>query len=70
MAGCQSPKGQRTTPSHIETLRLITIIIIIIIIQMDIVLWYKFTQNNHLNKELLETGDAELVEVREYLRIS
>jgi hypothetical protein len=31
--------------------------------QMDLVLWHKFTQNRHLKKELLSTGDAELVEV-------
>jgi len=30
---------------------------------MDLVLWHKFTQNNHLKKELLSTGEAELVEV-------
>ncbi|KAH7929045.1 DUF1768-domain-containing protein [Leucogyrophana mollusca] len=29
---------------------------------MDMVLWYKFTQNKHLKDELLGTGDAELVE--------
>ncbi|KAJ8592276.1 DUF1768-domain-containing protein [Rhizopogon salebrosus TDB-379] len=29
---------------------------------MDLVLWHKFTQNRHLKKELLSTGDAELVE--------
>ncbi|KAI9573928.1 hypothetical protein HD554DRAFT_2319683 [Boletus coccyginus] len=29
---------------------------------MDVVLWYKFTQNEHLKQELLSTGDAELVE--------
>ncbi|KAG1717636.1 hypothetical protein EDB19DRAFT_1922367 [Suillus lakei] len=32
---------------------------------MDLVLWQKFTQNRHLKEELLSTGDAELVEVRE-----
>ena len=31
--------------------------------QMDLVLWHKFTQNEHLKRELLSTGDAELVEV-------
>ncbi|KIJ65304.1 hypothetical protein HYDPIDRAFT_167522 [Hydnomerulius pinastri MD-312] len=30
--------------------------------KMDMVLWHKFTQNKHLNEELLSTGDAELVE--------
>lgn len=30
---------------------------------MDMVLWHKFTQNEHLKRELLSTGDAELVEV-------
>jgi len=29
---------------------------------MDMVLWHKFTQNEHLKRELLSTGDAELVE--------
>ncbi|KIK98136.1 hypothetical protein PAXRUDRAFT_824207 [Paxillus rubicundulus Ve08.2h10] len=29
---------------------------------MDMVLWHKFTQNEHLKEELLSTGDAELVE--------
>ncbi|KAG9312801.1 hypothetical protein JVU11DRAFT_6217 [Chiua virens] len=29
---------------------------------MDVVLWHKFTQNEHLKRELLSTGDAELVE--------
>lgn len=29
---------------------------------MDVALWHKFTQNTHLNNELLSTGDAELVE--------
>lgn len=31
--------------------------------QMDMVLWNKFTQNEHLKRELLSTGNAELVEV-------
>ncbi|KAF9244209.1 hypothetical protein BU15DRAFT_42228 [Melanogaster broomeanus] len=30
--------------------------------KMDMVLWHKFTQNEHLKEELLSTGDAELVE--------
>ncbi|KAG6374827.1 hypothetical protein JVT61DRAFT_4212 [Boletus reticuloceps] len=29
---------------------------------MDLVLWHKFTQNDHLKQELLSTGEAELVE--------
>jgi ribA/ribD-fused uncharacterized protein len=29
---------------------------------MDMVLWNKFTQNEHLKRELLSTGNAELVE--------
>lgn len=30
---------------------------------MDDVLWHKFTQHEDLKRELLATGDAELVEV-------
>jgi predicted NAD-dependent protein-ADP-ribosyltransferase YbiA (DUF1768 family) len=32
---------------------------------MDETLWYKFTQHANLKEELLSTGDAELVEVRD-----
>lgn len=32
--------------------------------QMNIVLYHKFTQNKDLKRELLSTGDAELIEVR------
>lgn len=31
---------------------------------MDETLWHKFTQHSDLKEELLATGDAELVEVR------
>ena len=31
---------------------------------MDVVIYYKFTQHNDLKRELLATGDAELIEVR------
>ena len=34
---------------------------------MDMVLWLKFTQNEHLKRELLSTGDAELVEVSDHI---
>lgn len=30
---------------------------------MDEVLWYKFHQHSDLKKELLDTGNAELLEV-------
>lgn len=33
-------------------------------IQMDETLWYKFTQHSDLKEELLATGEAELIEVR------
>lgn len=32
-------------------------------VQMKTALWYKFNQNNQLKRELLSTGDAELIEV-------
>ena len=31
--------------------------------QMDETLWHKFAQHRNLRIELLETGDAELIEV-------
>lgn len=37
---------------------------------MDMVLWLKFTQNEHLKRELLSTGDAELVEVSDQFPIT
>ena len=37
---------------------------------MDMVLWHKFTQNEHLKRELLSTGDAELVEVSDQIVIN
>lgn len=30
---------------------------------MDVTLWHKFTQHSDLREELLDTGDAELIEV-------
>lgn len=37
--------------------------------QMNIVLYHKFTQNKDLKRELLSTGDAELIEVRAPCRV-
>ncbi len=34
---------------------------------MDEALWHKFTQHGDLKRELLATGDAELIEVMNYL---
>jgi hypothetical protein len=33
-------------------------------VQMEMVLFHKFTQHENLKRELLATGDAELIEVR------
>lgn len=33
---------------------------------MDEALWHKFTQHDDLKRELLATGDAELIEVMDY----
>jgi predicted NAD-dependent protein-ADP-ribosyltransferase YbiA (DUF1768 family) len=34
----------------------------ILIIQMETVIWHKFTQHRSLKEELLATGDAKLIE--------
>ena len=39
-------------------------------VQMEIVIYHKFTQHKDLKRELLSTGNAELIEVRAICRWS